>query len=136
MTAALLVTETGEEHGCIKTVANSVPFDGFKHMDADTKAKAEKLKKEEHRFVKARYINHRGQHERLTKPYCRWAGDPLQTWHFIPNQVYDVPLGLVNEVNDPKKRLPKRSEICDAQGQPTKKEGTSETIHEFVPISF
>lgn len=132
----LMVTESGEQHGLINTVANSVKDDGFKHMDPETKGKAEKLKKEEHKKVKARYLNHRGTHERLTKPYCRWAGDPIQTWHFIPGQVYEVPLGLINEVNDPKKCLPKRSEILDAKGNPTTREGVPERIHEFVPISF
>jgi hypothetical protein len=136
MVAGLLVAENGEKHGLINQVANSVQDDGFKHMKPDIKAKAEKLKQEDHRIVKARYINHRGKHERLTKPYCRWAGDPIQTWHCIPDHVYDVPMGLVNEINDPNKRLAKRSEILDASGKPTLKDGPGEQIHEFVPISF
>src|SRR5574341_1517556 len=104
----LLVTESGEQHGLINTVANSVQDNGFKHMDAKTKTKAEKLRAEEKRIVKARYLNHRGNHERLTKPYCRWAGDPIQTYHLIPGHTYDLPMGFINEVNDPNKWLPKR----------------------------
>lgn len=129
------VSASGEKHGLINVVANSVPDDGFAKMKPEAKAKAEKLKKEEHRIVKARYINHKGPNERLTKPYMRWAGDPIETWHFIPDEVYELPLGLVNEVNG-NPGLAKRSELLDANGIPTKKEGKSEKIHEFVPVGF
>jgi hypothetical protein len=131
-----LVAENGEKHGIINRLANSVKDDGFQSMDAKTKSKAEKLREEEKRIVKARYMNHRGQNERLTKPYCRWAGDSIDIWHMIPNHVYDVPMGLVNEINDPNKRLAKRSEILDKNGVPTKKDGPGEQIHELVPVSF
>lgn len=128
------VSQTGEKHGLINSVANSVHDNGFKHMKPETKAKAEKLREEEKQMVKARYINHRGNHERLTKPYCRWAGDPIQTWHFIPGETYEVPRGLVNEVNAA--RLAQRSDLLDSKGMPTKKDGPGVQIHEFVPISF
>ena len=131
----LQVTESGEQHGLINTVANSVKDENFKHMTPENKAKAEKLRKEESKLVKARYINHRGSHERLTKPYCHWAGDPIQTWHCIPDHVYDIPKGLVDEVNG-NKGLPRRSEVLDAKGMPTSKDGKSEKIHEFVPVGF
>lgn len=131
--AKLLVTRNGEEHGMINVLANSVKDNGFAHMDPETKSKAEKLKKEESKMVKARYINHRGMHERLSKPYCRWAGDPIQMWHFIPGETYEVPMGLVNEVNG--SRVVKRSELLDANGKPTLKD-SYEQLHEFVPISF
>lgn len=128
------VTPSGEKHGLINAVANSSQDNGFKYMDAETKAKAEKLKKEDHRMVKAKYMNHRGRNERLTKPYCRWAGDLIQTWHFIPDEIYDVPKGLVDEVNAA--RLAERSEILDKKGVPSKKDGPGLQIHEFVPVGF
>lgn len=131
-----LVTTSGEKHGLINRVSNSVRAeDGFKNMDAKTKAKAEKLKEEDHKIVKARYRNNRGDHERLTKPYCRWAGDPIETWHFIPGEVYELPYGLVREVNE-SPGLAKRSEVLDANGIPTKKDGKNERIHEFVAVGF
>jgi len=134
---SLMVTSSGEQHGLINSVGNSVPADHrFKNMEPKLKAKAEKQYDEDHRIVKARYLNHRGSHERLSKPYCRYAGDPIQTWNFIPGETYDLPKGLVDEVNDPNKRLARRSEILDSNGTPTKKDGQSERIHEFVPISF
>lgn len=131
----LLVTPSGEQHGLINSVANSVEDNGFKHMKPDVKAKAEKLRKEESRIVRARYINHRGTHERLTKPYMRWAGDPIQTWHLIPGQEYDLPLGLVNEINN-SPGLARRSDLLDARGQPTMKDGKAEKLHELVPVGF
>ena len=134
---SLMVTASGEKHGLINSVGNSVKAeDRFKNITEKNKEKAEKQRKEDCRMVKARYINHRGNHERLSKPYCRYAGDPIQTWHFIPEQEYEVPKGLVDEVNDPNKRLARRSEILDSSGKPTLKDGPGERIHEFVPISF
>lgn len=130
-----LVTASGEEHGLINSVGNSVHDNSFKHMKPETKVKAEKLRDEEHRLVKARYINHRGNHERLTKPYCRWAGDPIETWHFIPGQTYEVPLGLVNEVNN-SPGLAQRSEILDTNGNPTVRDASALKLHEFVPLNF
>lgn len=130
-----LTASNGEKHGIINRVANSVQDDDFKHMKPEVKAKAEKIKKEEHKIVKARYMNHRGQHERLTKPYMRWAGDPIDTWHCIPGEVYEVPLGLINEINN-SPGLPRRSEVLDTSGRPTIKDGSPERIHEFVPVGF
>ena len=42
-----LLTASGEQHGLINTIGNSVAFDDFKHMDPKTKAKCEKEKKED-----------------------------------------------------------------------------------------
>ncbi len=132
----LLVAANGEQHGLINSVANSVKAeDGFKNMKPELKAQCEKQKKEDSKIIKARYINKRGDNERLTKPYCKYAGDPIQTWHFIPGKEYDVPKGLVEEVNS-SKGLPRRSEVLDAKGVPTVKDGAPELIHQFVPVSF
>lgn len=130
------ISPNGEKHGLINTVANSVQDNGFKYMTPETKAKAEKQKKEDSRIVKARYINKIGANERLTRPYCNWAGDPIQMWHFIPDHIYDLPVGLVNDVNAPHKAVPKRSDLLDAKGKPTIKDEKGERIHEFVPVSF
>lgn len=129
----VMVTEAGEQHGLINTLANSVKDNGFQHMSPENKTKAEKLRKEESRKVKARYMNHRGMHERLTKPYCRWAGDPIQIWHLIPGKVYELPMGFINEVNS--SGLVKRSQN-DTDRTPVGKIEGVDRIHELVPISF
>ena len=129
------VSSSGEKHGRINVVANSVPDNDFKHMKPETKAKAEKKKADEQRLFKARYMNHRGNHERLTRPYMRWAGEPIETWHFIPGEVYDVWKGLVDEVNG-NPGLVQRSDLCDANGVPMPKDKGAFKIHEFVPCSF
>lgn len=130
-----MVTASGEKHGWINRVGNSVPDNGFAHMSPEIKAKAEKLRKEEARKVKARYINHRGDHERLTKPYMRWAGDPIDTYHLIPGEVYELPYGFIKEINE-SPGLARRSEVLDKNGLPTVKDGKNEKIHELVPVSF
>lgn len=139
----MMSTAGGELHGLINTLTNSVPFDDFKHMAPHLKTKIEKQKKEDAKVVKAEYMNSRGRHERLTKPYCRYAGDPIQVWHFIPGKVYEVPMGLVNEVNDVTKKIPKRSGLVSVDGNsvnkdesPLAKDEEGEWLHKLVPCSF
>src|SRR5271157_6046943 len=96
----MMSTASGELHGLINTLTNSVPNDDFKNFKPEHKKHLEAERKEDAKIVKAEYMNSRGRHERLTKPYCRYAGDPIQVWHFIPGKTYEIPLGLVKEVND------------------------------------
>ncbi len=139
----LLATASGEQHGLINTLTNSVPFDDFKNMKPDHQKELQKLKKEDGRLVKAEYMNSRGRHERLTKPYCKYAGDPIQIWHFIPGKTYDVPLGLVNEVNDKNKIMKKREGLVSIDGAPVTsteaplgRDEEGEWLHKFVAAGF
>jgi hypothetical protein len=136
MTNVVMATATGEEHGLINTLANSCQDNGFKHMTPENKATAEKMKKNDAKIVKARYINHRGNHERLTKPYVRYAGDPIRIYHLIPGQVYDLPLGFVNEINEPLGRPMVRSGLVGKDGVPLAKDTPADRLHELVPVSF
>ena len=143
MTQLTLATASGEMHGLINTLTNSVPFDDFKNMKPEHKKQLEAQKKEDARIVKAEYLNSRGRHERLTKPYCKYAGDPIQIWHFIPGKVYEVPLGLVKEVNDKNKIMKKRSGLLEVDGNPVQsneapldKDEEGEWLHKFVASAF
>jgi len=143
MSQIVMATAAGEQHGLINTLTNSVPFDDFKNMTPANKAKLEKEKKEDSKMVKAEYLNSRGRHERLTKPYCKYAGDPIQIWHFIPGKTYEVPLGLVKEVNDKNKILPKRSGLVSIDGSSVNKDESplaqdqeGEWLHKFVAAGF
>lgn len=143
MSNLLMATASGEQHGLINTLTNSVPFDEFKNMKPEHKKEMERQKKEDSRIVKAEYLNARGRHERLTKPYCRYSGDPIQIWHFIPGKVYDVPFGLVNEVNDANKRMKKRSGLVSVDGNAVNKDESplaqdqeGEWLHRFAAVGF
>ncbi len=143
MASLVMATASGEQHGLINTLTNSVPFDDFKNMTPANKTKLEKEKKEDARMVKAQYLNSRGRHERLTKAYCRYSGEPIQIWNFIPEKVYDVPLGLVKEVNDKNKQLPKRSGLVSVDGSPVNPDNSplssdseGEWLHKFVAADF
>lgn len=129
------VTPNGLEHGLINTIGNSVPDDGMKRFSEKDRPNMEKQKKEEERIVKARYLNSRGAHETLEKPYMHWAGQPITMWRFLHDHVYDVPKGLVDEVNK-NPGLPKRSEVLDASGKPTMKDSAPERLHQFVGVEF
>jgi hypothetical protein len=143
MSMITLVTASGEQHGLINTLTNSVPYDDFKSMKPEHKERMIKEKKEDARMVKAEYMNFRGRHERLTKPYCKYSGDPIQIWHFIPGKVYEVPLGLVKEVNDTSKHLKKRSGLMEvdgkqinADGSPLAQDQEGEWLHRFSSVGF
>lgn len=139
--AILQATATGEQHGLINTLTNSVPFDDFKNMSPSIKAKLEKEKKEDSRMVKVEYLNSKGRHERLTKPYCRYAGDPIQVYNLIPGRQYEVPMGFVKEVNGMKNM--KRSGLLEVDGQnvtesgaPLDKDVEADWIHKLIPVGF
>ncbi len=139
----MMATAGGEIHGLINTLTNSVPFDDFKNMKPEHKKEMERQKKEDSRLVKAEYMNSRGNQERLTKPYCKYAGDPIQIWHFIPGKHYEVPMGLVNEVNDKNKVMKKREGLLSVDGDEVQRNGAplaqdqeGEWLHKFVPVAF
>lgn len=135
MPQLIQVTAWGEEHGLLKKYANSVQGDGFGHMKPDAKAKAEKKKKHDAELIKARYHNKNGGREGLPMVFNLGAGEPLEMWKFINGNVYDVPRGLVEQVNS-KKEI-KREGRCDENGEnPSPKDEYVEPEHQFFPASF
>ena len=141
MKKLLQVTASGEEHGLINTLTNSVPFDDFKNMKPEERTNMLKEKKEDARIVKVDYINRVGRHERLTKPYCKYSGDPIEIWHLIPGKTYELPLGFVKEVNEKKTIV--RSGLLEVDGEKVNKNGTplesdkeADWIHKLIPASF
>lgn len=127
------VTANGEQHGLVNEMGNSVQFDDFKHMSEAAREKAKKLKKEDNRIVKAKYINLKNPLKRLDKVYCRWAGDPVQQWHLIPGETYEVPMGFVNEVNAAGLKVRGEKEV---NGEITKKDGGLDQEYQMVAASF
>ena len=143
MVQLTLATASGEMHGLINTLTNSHTFDDFKSFKPEHKKELERQRKEDARLVKAEYMNSRGRHERLTKPYCKYSGDPIQIWHFIPGKIYEVPLGLVNEVNDATKKIPRRSGLVSIDGEPVRKDEApldkdeiGDWLHRFSAVGF
>ena len=135
------VTASGEMHGLINTIANSVPAEDSKHLHPKIKEKVEKERKEDSKLVKVEYINSRSRIERLDKQYCRYAGDPIQQWHLIPGYTYEIPYGMVKEINAV--RVPKRSGLVsldgnnlNANGSPLDKDLMDEQLHRLVPAGF
>ncbi len=125
----------GETHGLINTLANSVPnkdFANFKEKDRESMKKA---KAADAKMVKVRYINSRGGVEQLCKPYMRWQGDNIAMYRLIHNHIYEIPQGLVNEING-NPGLVKRSELLDVNGLPSIKDGSGEKIHSVYPAEF
>ena len=59
----------------------------------------------------------------------------------IPGYIYDLPIGLINEVNAV--RMPKRSGLLSVDGDNINKDGSpldrdinGDAIHELVPANF
>jgi len=135
-----LCTASGEEHGLLGLLPNAVPFDDFKAMTPEHKAECQKKLKRDKELIKGRYINRRGANERLEKPYCAGAGEPIQLWKLIPEHTYDLPRGMIDEVND--SRMPVRADLVSVDGRDVNRDGTPtkkdsfDIIHEIVPCSF
>ena len=140
MVQLLQALATGETHGLIGTLPNSVAFDDFKNMKPEHQEKMRKEKKEDERMVKVEYINHQEKNGRLEKPYCRYAGEPIQLWKLIANHEYMVPMGFVKEVNE--SRMPVRAGLQSVDGKDVNKTGAPlekdsvERIHQLIPTSF
>ena len=138
-----MATASGEQHGLVNTLTNSVPFDDFKNMKPEHKKELERQKKEDARIVRAEYMNSRGRHERLTKPYCRYSGDPILIYHLIPGRIYELPLGFINEVNDKTKIMKKREGLIEVDGKPVQnseaplnRDEEGDWLHKLIPVSF
>ena len=136
-----LVTAWGEEHGLINTYPNACPNDDFKHAEPSIKESLKKLKKDDSKMVKARYINHEeGKQGRLQKPYCKYAGEPIQQFRLIHDYEYTLPLGFVNEVNST--RVPVREGLQMVDGKEINSNGSPadrdsvKRHHELVPVGF
>lgn len=136
-----LATAWGEEHGLINVLTNSVPYDEFKNFKPEHKKQLEHEKKEDSRMVKAKYLNSRGRHERLEMVYCKYAGDPILQLRLIPNYVYELPMGLINQVNQ--KRKIKREGLVSvgdkqiqSDGSPLQRDEEDDWEHQLVPVNF
>jgi hypothetical protein len=134
-------TATGEEHGLINVLPNYVEATDYKHMAPHIKAKVEKEKKEDSEIKEVEYINRTGKQERLEMVYCKYAGDPIQKWKFIPGRTYKVPMGLVKQVNQVK--IPQRQGLLEVDGEKVNKDGTpldrdrdGNWIHKMIPVAF
>jgi|FreactTroBogLake_1042271.scaffolds.fasta_scaffold38209_2 hypothetical protein len=136
MTSTLARNTNGLEHGLINTLGNSVADNGFKHFSEKDRPKLEKQRKEDEKLVKAQYLNKSGKSERLERCYCKWAGQPITMWRFIHGEIYEVPKGLVDDVNDPSKRTRKRSGLVGQDGKPLETDEYDDPVHRFVPVGF
>lgn len=130
----LQTTETGEAHGLINVLANNVKDTDFAHLPEEYREKARKQRKHDSKRVKARYINYLGYNERLTKPYCKYAGDKIEIYHLIPGREYELPLGMIEEINACE-GIPVRGERVEDKMYIAKDQRPNK-IHELVPVSF
>ena len=128
------VLPSGEEHGLLKVVGNSVPDSEGKRFKEKDRAPMASLRKEQSKMVKCQYINKKGNSERLEMTYCLWDGDPLLTYKFVPDQEYEIPKGLVEMVNN--KKTMKRSGLLDAKGKALMTDVAEGTEHRFIPLGF
>lgn len=125
-----MTTSSGEVHGLINQLPNSVTKE--QEIKPSVKEKFDKKKKEDHRLVKVTYLHRDGANEGLSRAYMNYAGDTIQLWRFIHDYEYEIPKGLMDDVNNSK--LEQRSEVCDVNGVPTKKDGKAIRIHRFVGV--
>lgn len=135
-----LVTKTGEMHGLIEQLPNSVPFDDFKNVEPEKKEKLKKELANRKKIVRGRYINRQGKNERLEKAFCAGSGEPIQMWKLIPDCTYELPLGFIEEVNA--SGIPVRADLVSVDGVSINKDDSPlakdylDRVHEIVPVGF
>jgi len=129
-----MLTASGKEHGLVNVTRNSVENSNFKRFKEQDRPAMEALRKEESKLTKARYINTLGKSETLELTYCRWDGDPLLEYRFIPNFAYEVPNGLIMQVNG--KKVMKRSGLIDSKENVLAIDQVEQSEHMFVPLGF
>lgn len=125
----------GDTHGLINTLANSVPSKDFANFKEKDREQMKKLKAREEKMVKVRYVNSRGGSEQLCKAYMRWQGENIKIFRLIHNNIYEIPQGLVDEING-NPGIPQRSDLLDAKGVPMLKDSGYEKIHSVYPAEF
>ena len=124
----------GIEHGLMGTLVNQVPkAKRFQKVSAEKKVELEKKMKADGELDTVRYINFRNQENgQLYKDYSVGAGEPIYLFNFLHDQVYTIPKGLIDQVNDKTRLPPKREGSLDANGQPLTKDGPPKRIHQFI----
>jgi len=129
----IIRTKGSEEHGLLKTLPNSVKKDKS-GVSGKTKEDRIKQKADNARIVKVRYIHRKDQlGGKLQIPYCLGAGEPIQMWTFLSGEEYEVPFGLVKQVNESDGRVIRKGN--DTKGDPKQIVGKERT-HEFIPVGF
>lgn len=126
-------TASGEMHGLVKVISNSVPEGDMKRFKEKDREGMKKKRADESRLVKAICINTKDSTRRLPTVYCNWEGDPLLHYRFIPDHEYELPKGLVDQVNTQKKS--QRSGLLDPKGNPIMKDQTVPGEWRFVSAS-
>lgn len=127
----LLVTALGEEHGLIRKLANSVKES---KGTPERKSEIEKQRKDDARIVRARYNNRKNQISgKFEKAYVRHPGDPIQVWKFLTGYEYDIPMGLINEVNSSGRPIRDKDE---KPNEGAKDPRGLDIEHEFIPTKW
>lgn len=129
----LMTTANGIEHGLVGRLVNQVPRKKrFVNVEPKKKEELELKIKADSEIVKVRYINWKNQVSgKLYKDWTAGSGEPLYLFNFLHGYTYQIPRGLVNQVNDPK-RLPPNREGKLGENGPLAKDSGINRIHEFV----
>jgi len=125
-------TPTGQEHGLVKVVGNSVVFNDYKRFKESDREKMKKMHLDECKMVKVTYINTKGADLPLELIYCNWDGDPLLSYKFLPDHEYEIPKGLKDMVN--KKKIKKRSGLVDKNNKDLMVDSDVPGEHRFVSV--
>lgn len=127
-------TLNGVEHGLLNTLINQVSKKSrFKNMEPKQKSDAEAKILRDSKIERVRYINYANQDNGcLVKDYYVAAGEPIYLFKFLHDHIYDVPLGLIEEVNDPTRKVPQREGLIGKDNVPLNSDGPAKRVHHFI----
>jgi hypothetical protein len=138
------VAADGTLHGLMDELANDSQESDMNKLNERIKNECQMRKEDDATVLRARYLNKHGRGEWMDKAYCRWPGDRIQIWRLLHGHEYDLPKGLINEVNngavDQGGGLIERTREEFARNERESGAVTNERkrdkIHELVPVSF
>ncbi len=130
----LRADKNGQEHGLVTTLINQVSkAEAYKKLDAKRKEELESRIKRNSVLKKVRYIHFKNQETgHRCADYTAGAGEPLYVFKFLHDNVYTVPLGLIELINGERSARPVREGSLDSNGVPLAKDAAPIRLDGFV----
>lgn len=96
------VTESGEEHGMMRVLPNSISDHKYQNLKDPHKAEMNKRHKRAMELVEVEYINLQNQENGRFEGWygASWPGEPIRKFKCLTGERYVIPRGLMEQVNE------------------------------------
>lgn len=120
------------KYGLIKEVPSHTKERSLEKMPATKREAYEKKMKNDQKVVRAQFYCFEPKGGEIEMHYAKYPGEPIRFYRFKDGDIYDVPMGLVNHINNNCK-LMARSDLVDKNGAPIPASGKAKQLYQFAP---